>query len=92
MSIYTMMPVVDADELEEAVNTQFGCEIDDIRNLLFDDEYNNDSYMSFWYGAMEVYQGRIHQNEERIRLRNLVCTYLQDVIPDHDRVLIDVSW
>lgn len=92
MAIHTMMPVVDVDELERAVNAQFGCEIDEMRNLLFDDDYNNDSYQSFWYGQMEVFEGYNWQDEEKIRLRNLVRAYLQDTIPDHDRVLVDVSW
>ena len=92
MAIHVMMPVVDVSELEDAVNTQFGCEIAEMRNLLFSDDFNNDSYQSFWYGKMEVFEGRPWQNEEQIRLRNLVRTYLQDTIPDYDRVLVDVSW
>lgn len=92
MAIHVMMPVVDVSELEDAVNAKFGCEITEMRNLLFSDNFNNDSYQSFWYGKMEVFEGRSWQNEEQIRLRNLVRTYLQDTIPDHDRVLVDVSW
>lgn len=92
MAIHTMMPVVNVDELEDAVNAQFDCEIAEMRNLLFSNDFSNDSYQSFWYGQMEVFEGRSWQNEEQIRLRNLVRTYLQDTIPDHDRVLVDVSW
>jgi hypothetical protein len=92
MAIHIMMPVVDVDELEDAVNTQFGCEIAEMRNLLFSDDFSNDSYQSFWYDKMEVFEGRSWQDEEQIRLRNLVRAYLQDTIPDHDRVLVDVSW
>lgn len=92
MAIHVMMPVVDVDELEDAVNAKFGCEIAEMRNLLFSDDFNNDSYQSFWYGKMEVFEGRSWQNEEQIRLRNLVRAYLQDTIPDHDQVLVNVSW
>lgn len=92
MAIHVMMPVVDVSELEDAVNTRFGCEITEMRSLLFSDDFSNDSYQSFWYGKMEVFEGRSWQNEEQIRLRNLVRTYLQDTIPDYDRVLVDVSW
>lgn len=92
MAIHIMMPVVDVSELEDAVNTRFGCEITEMRSLLFSDDFSNDSYQSFWYGKMEVFEGRSWQNEEQIRLRNLVRTYLQDTIPDYDRVLVDVSW
>ena len=87
-----MMPVIDAFELESAVNTQFGVNIEYIASLLFGDSYNNYSYKSFYFRDKETYGGFPWENEEDIRLRNLVRAYLQDVIPDHDRVLIDVSW
>ena len=92
--IHTLMPVVDVGELEDAVNRQFNCEIDEMRNLLFDDDYNNDCYKRFWYGEMEKYNERWMdpEDEEKVRLRNLVRAYLQDTIPDYTAVLIDVSW
>lgn len=90
--IHTLMPVVDVDELENAVNRQFNCEINEMRNLLFDDNYSNDCYCNFYYDEMEVYEGYDWQDEEGIRLRNLVRAYLQDTIPDYQAVLIDVSW
>lgn len=87
-----MVPVVSCYELEDAVNKQFGCEIAELANLLFDTEYSNDCYKRFWFQSMEKYEGRFWQNEEDIRLRNLVRAYLQDILPDYKYVLIDVSW
>lgn len=93
MAIHTLYPVVDAWDLEKAVNAQFDVEIDEIRNLLFDDDYQNDCYKSFYYADMEEYQDWMGDvDEEAIRLRNLVRAYLQDTIPDYTSVLIDVSW
>ena len=92
MTIYTMRPVIDVDELEDAVNQQFGCEISDLAALLFGDEYYNDSYKSLYYGSLEVYRGRPWESEEKTRLRNLVYTYLKDILPDYDSVLVNVSW
>ena len=93
MAIYIMHPVVNASDLEKAVNTQFDVEIEEIRSLLFDDEYQNDCYKSFYYADMEEYQDWMGDvDEEAIRLRNLVRAYLQDTIPDYTSVLIDVSW
>ena len=93
MAIFTMYPVVDAGDLEQAVNTQFGCDIENIRNLLFDDQYYNDSYQLFDFTDMEEYEDwMVPSEEEGIRLRNLVRTYLQDAIPDYELVLINVSW
>jgi hypothetical protein len=87
-----MAPTVGANDLEDAVNAKFGCGIEDIRRLLFDDDYNNSCYKTFWYDEDEVYTGSIYQDEEEIRLRNLVCAYLRDVLPDYCCVLVDVSW
>ena len=93
MAIYTMYPVINAQDLEEAVNVQFGVEIGEICSLLFDDDYQNDCCKYFYYGDMEKYKDWMSDiDEEAIRLRNLVRAYLQDTIPDYTCVLIDVSW
>ena len=93
MAIYTLYPVVDADELEHEVNLQFDCDITNIRNLLFGDSYSNDSYMLFDYFDQEEYFDWMGPaDEEAIRLRNLVRAYLQDTIPDYEMVLVNVSW
>lgn len=92
MAIYTMRPVIDVDELEDAVNQRFGCEIAELANLLFGDEYYNDSYKCLYYDRLEVYRGRAWENEEKIRLRNLVYTYLKEILPDYDSVLVNLSW
>lgn len=92
MSIFTMCPVVDYGTLEDAVNLQFKANISDICQLLFDDDYINDSYKRFYFKEMEEYHGYCWENEENIRLRNLVRAYLQDTLPNYDCVLIDVSW
>ena len=40
-----MMPVINADDLEDAINLQYGeGTIEEIRNLLFGDDYYNDCY------------------------------------------------
>lgn len=91
MSIYTLYPVVDIDELEKAVNQQFNVKLD-LRELLFDCEYDNDSFKCFWYENIEEFKGFSWQDEKNIREIALVKTYLQDTIPDYGCVLIDVSW
>lgn len=91
MSIYTLYPVVDIEELERAVNRQFDVELD-LRELLFDYEYDNGSLKRFWYDNIEEFKGYSWQDEKSIRETALVKTYLQDAIPDYGCVLIDVSW
>ena len=92
MSMFTMYPTVDYITLQDAVNLQFGTDIDNLCALLFSDNFTNNSYKSFYYDEMEVFEGYHWQDEEDIRLRNLVRAYLQDVFPDYNCVLIDVSW
>lgn len=91
MSIYTMYPVIDIRDLEEAVNRQFDVDLE-LRELLFNDYYTNDSYKRYWYDEMEEYEGHEWQDEEQIRHENMVKAYLQDILPDYQAVLIDVSW
>ena len=92
MNIFTMYPVVDYNNLKAAVNLQFNTDIEDICQLLFGDDYMNDSYKRFYFSGMEEYHGYSWENEENIRLRNLVRAYLKDTLPDYEYVLIDVSW
>lgn len=89
--IYTMYPVIDIRDLEEAVNRQFDVDLE-LRELLFSDYYANDSYKRYWYDEMEEYEGHEWQDEEQIRYENMVKAYLQDILPDYQAVLIDVSW
>ena len=91
MSMFTMYPVVDYSALQDAVNLQFDTYIDDICKLLFDDDYANNSYKSFYFDEMEVYNGYFWENEEDIRLRNIVRAYLKDILPNYEYVLIDIS-
>ena len=92
MSIFTMHPVINYKTLKDAVNLQFDTDIEDICQLLFNDDYMNNSYKRFYFSRMEEYHGYPLENEEDIRLRNIVRTYLKDILPDYEYVLIDVSW
>ena len=80
MSLYTMYPVINANDLEHAIELQYDIQIDDIRNLLFDDDYSNDSYKNF--DLEDEYEGEAE----------LVRTYLKDILPDYSYVLINVTW
>lgn len=91
MAIYEMKPVIEIGVLEEAIYTQFNVNYD-LRSILFYDDYMNDCYKSYYFADDEEYEGYSWQDEERIRMRNLVNAYLRDILPGHDSVLIDVSW
>lgn len=93
---YEMMPVVEADVLQEALELQFGPAVmgnaDVMAQVLFDDEYTNYSLKRYNFSEDEVYKGHPWQNEERIRICNCVNAMLRDMFPGRDTILVDVSW
>ena len=93
MAVYEVRPVIEIYVLEDELKTQFGVDVEgELRNILFYEDYMNDCYKSYYFADDEEYTGKSWQNEERIRVRNLVNAYLRDILPGHERVLIDVSW
>ena len=93
---YEMMPVVDAYELQKALELQFGPDImgneDVMANVLFNDDYDNYSCKRYCFEKDEVYEGHFWQNEERIRICNCVNAMLRDMFPGYHTILVDVSW
>lgn len=92
MAIYTMLPVIEVRTLEDELLTQFGVACGDLASILFGDDYHNDCYKSYCFEDDEEFHGYAWEDEERIRIRNLVSVYLRDILPDYTRVLIDVTW
>lgn len=86
-----ILPVVNVDELENEINRQYDVDYD-LRNMLFFDEYVNDCYKKFYYKDLEVYEGKPWQDADAITRRNVVKTYLQDILPNYKCILLDVSW
>lgn len=98
---YTMKPVVDCYELEEAVKIQFGldqldlgracfemCENDSYQRLCFDDEKVEELEDEISY-AEEYNRPEI----EYLRQKRLVYTYLRDVfLPKYDEVIVSYYW
>lgn len=62
MAIYTIYPVIQIDELEYAVNRQYGTDLD-LRKLLFSNEYSNDCMKRFWYDEIEEFEDKPWQDE-----------------------------
>jgi hypothetical protein len=93
MAVYKMYPVIEVGILEDEIKTRFNIDVqDELRNILFYEDYMNDCYKSYYFADDEEYTGKSWQNEEHIRIRNLVNAYLRDILPGHEKVLIDVSW
>lgn len=94
---FTMMPVIDVYALERALIAQYGPdfanEYGELTNVLFGDCYVNDSYKSYYFGTIhDLSNLSAWEDETQCRLENCINAYLQDVLPGHTRVLVDVSW
>lgn len=82
---YTFAPVIDIRELEKALESQYDIDTDDLRGILFSDDYYNDCFKKYYFTSKwESY------DENPIEV--CVKAFLRDVFPDRDYVLIDVSW
>ena len=93
MAVYKMYPVIEVGVIENEIKAQFDIDVEgELRNILFYEDYMNDCYKSYWFEDDEVYTGKSWQNEEHIRIRNLVNSYLRDILPEYNTVLIDVTW
>lgn len=93
MAVYTMYPVIEVGVLEDEIKTQFDVDIKgELRKILFYDNYMNDCYKSYCFEDDEEFHGYAWEDEERIRIRNLVNAYLRDILPDYTHILVDVTW
>ena len=92
---HKIMPVIDIDDLEQAIEIQFGKEVlahYEIRQLLFYDEYMNDCCIRYYFGDDVKYHGYRWEDENDISIRNLINQFLRDEFPGQTDILIDVSW
>lgn len=97
---YAMMPVIRIRDLEDALDAQYGSDFlsrdDSLREILFDDQYCNDSAKKLYILDVEEWDDSFLEydwfNEHKWRIRNCVLTFLQDLFPDQEYVMIDVTW
>lgn len=89
-------PVIDVIDLEHEVIARYpelesDIEHYEIREIMFNDDYNNDCYKSYFFGEDIEYKYS-WQNEAKVKIENIIRAYLREVLPDEERVIIDVSW
>lgn len=93
---YKILPHFWIEDLEQALEAQYGTEfieeVGDLRNFLFNDYFSNDASYQYRINELEEYEGKPWQNETRIRLENCIKTFLIDIFPGYEMVVIDVTW
>ena len=91
---YEMMPVINANEIERAVELQYGVAIE-LAPLMWPEDFQNDCYKSLCFDDDMVaeWEEDTYEDEETRREHLLVYSILRDVFPENIRtVLVDVSW
>lgn len=100
---YKMIPYFDIYELERELQKVglYNGNDDELRILLFGDDYNNDSAKTFYFEGDQEYdenevtwQSVEETREENAKIRkvNAIGAYLQTFFPEHKYALIDVTW
>ena len=91
---HIMMPVINIDDLEDAIKEKYHYKFKhDLRQLLFDTGYMNDVYVSYSFDEDLVWEGKPWQNESRIKEENIVRQFLREYFKgEYDEVLVDVMW
>lgn len=84
---YKMMPVIEACEIEKAVELQYGVNIE-LASLMWPEDFQNDCYKSLCFD-----DDMVAIWEEECKERLYVCSVLRDIFPENIRtILVDVSW
>jgi len=78
------MTVIDIWELKGAFFKTYGYDIDNIHELLFGDDFSNDSYKMLYLTWMEEDE----ENEDILKIVKL----LRDLGINEDQILIDITW
>ena len=78
------MTVIDIWELKGAFFKTYGYDIDNIHELLFWDDFSNDSYKMLYLTWMEEDE----ENEDILKIVKL----LRDLGINEDQILIDITW
>lgn len=78
------MTVIDIWELKGAFYRTYGYDIDNIHELLFGDDFSNDSYKMLYLTWMEEDE----ENEDILKIVKL----LRDLGINEDQILIDITW
>ena len=78
------MTVIDIWELKGAFFKTYGYDIDNIHELLFGDDFSNNSYKMLYLTWMEEDE----ENEDILKIVKL----LRDLGINEDKILIDITW
>lgn len=79
-----MMPTISSYELEEAIELQYGLDVE-IPTLLFPENFMNDCFKEYFYKDT---RGDEFRESDEVRVRQ----FLRDAFPQYDSILVKISW
>ena len=95
---YKTMPVIWVGDLENALKERYGENFlswdDNLRNILFDDDYCNDVAKQLYILDIEEWEDWFAEFEDKRRfdIKNQVKLFLQTIFPNEESVMIDIMW
>lgn len=86
------MPVINIHSIKnELIERGVGCKyVNNIRQLMFDDGYMNDVYVSYYID--DDICDKYYTDKEQAKVEQMIIDILREACPDSNRVLVDVSW
>ena len=88
---YSMRPAFWVDDLAREMKELHPEENwDNLRQVMFYDQYMNDVYVNFYFGDPWKYTGEEWEDETRCRMLNYIREYLMSIFPGQEEVLVDV--
>lgn len=85
MAKYELRPVMNIDDLEDAISINYGVRYD-LRQLFFEGDFMNDCFKSLYFG-----EDVDEDWSDNYMQMNVVFSYLRDTVPDYNSILLDVS-
>lgn len=93
------LPVISSIDLEEAINLQYGIEVDIYDLLFYSDPYGG-RYRKYEFciaeehlkDALNYPSMYTEEDLEHFRLAHLITNYLVDIFPNYTEVMIDLDY
>lgn len=79
-----MKPIVNSNDLAEAIKAQYNLDLC-IPEVLFADVFQNDCYLEYHY-SNPIEDAFCESDEMCVR------QYLRDALPQYDSILVKISW
>ena len=93
------LPVISSIDLEEAINLQYGIEVNIYDLLFYSDPYDG-RYRKYEFciaeehlkDALNYPSMYTEEDLEHFRLAHLIANYLVDIFPNYTEVMIDLNY